>query len=279
MPLMEQTDPPSAPPSETPEPSSPERVIRDAATDLGFAVLDRFLAAAETLARSHGGRLTPQQLTSLAERMRARAGDLAPVVEPQLHRLRNLWLQVRHDHLRKQTLGRLLVHRFEHLLSDADLPPEGQVPRAMLPAFFGIMEMLLGEETVYRQQARADARLAALRVDHGPEGFDWAAAYDDPKLATIVDEVLVAMAEALEQDFADRRTRVVTALASHRPLVPLAWPEDFDDRLFNTVMNALYASLCARAGDPDRAADIAAHHGRAGLAAVTGLCRDLGGGR
>jgi len=79
---------------------------------------------------------------------------------------------------RKNAFQRLMVHRFEHRLAPdgaLDKTPD-RLSRRMLPGFFSMLSLMIGQDNLVKCHRQADALVARFRAERG-DSFDWAEVY------------------------------------------------------------------------------------------------------
>ena len=153
---------------------------------------------------------------------------------------------------RKSHFERIMVQCFAQLLprSEEKLDSGRHLSRRIIPGFIIALHQILGEDAYSRNAERTNTLVDTLHAVHGYT-FAWAEVYADPICQTVVEDVLIAIADHFA-DMARRRNWMIDVIGGNMPPasddVEKSW--EFGDSAFHAIMNALYGDLRLRSNAP-----------------------------
>ena len=145
---------------------------------------------------------------------------------------------------RTNSLGRILLGSFAHLLAPVGEPPiQGKhLSRDIIDPFLAALQLLLGPERYASYQNGCDRMVLRLRRTHGAD-FAWSMVTENPTSETVVNDILVYISRYFTH--VPKRRRWMTDLMSQE--MPAAGDQgahwQFGDREFHMLMDALYFGL------------------------------------
>lgn len=214
------------------------------------SVLGMFVQMLSTDAQNTGGALTVERIQFIAESLRTNRELLEPLYESAFQTCIRLFEDGILKEKRENCLGRILVQRFQHMISeDGNLPPDSpEISRLCIPGFIEIVIKTIGQDHYDASYAKARKILGALKEKAG-EDTVWNAFCKSEETQALVREVLLALMAQFE-DFEKRRTWFIDVMNSeidHRHRLesesggPAGWR--FKKDHFQRLMQALYTDV------------------------------------
>ena len=253
---------------------------------LGKATIDGFLAF---ISNQAGDSLSIDQLRKLARRFNDDPTIMAD-------RYSELWRAAgwsrRGDDTpdrRSAPLQRLLVERFEHLLSppgsDIQSLPDGTpaIPRASIGGILAAMATMAPGNLWDLARRRCVDVVAGLRQQMGAD-FRWDQVQANADVAKLVDDVRMAVLPYFE-DFEKRRRWFLAVVDRHQPELgwadahgqPVTHLDLLDEYGFDRVFAALFGDLVDRIRDRQARAKLLDQYGPSALASLDSLTAHLPG--
>ena len=218
------------------------------------SIVDGFVGALRGQAEKRGGHLSAEDVDALSSSFERQADKLADSFARQLEGFADAKAKSHWTHERVNSLNRILVKRFSHLLADeselGDKPDS--LSRRMLPGFFHSIEMMLGKDQVRAFENEANRITDKLRERLGND-FSWDHAYAYRASKALILDVLVAAAPHFEE--LEKRLTWMLGLINTdlRPSKPQSANPDWEldqiglirmlDALFVDLRNALEDDL------------------------------------
>ncbi len=229
------------------------------------SVLEMFLRMLDTDAEQTGGALSAERARLVAQALRDNREVMAPIYEKAAQACVHVYEEGVWEDKRANCMARLLVHGFEHLISeDLSLPPgRPELSRACIPGFIEIMIMVMGQESYDSCYERARRIVDELKRETGKVSV-WDELFASSKAQALVREALMALMGQFE-DYEKRRAWFIDVMNSHldhqQGSEPAGERWHFEEQHFKSLMQALYSSV------PGLADQVEDGPGRAQLAA------------
>jgi len=246
--------PPKAAEAPAAKPAAPEQKKRKRmSTDpkeqgrvVAQSVVDGFVGALRGQAAKRGGHLSVEDVDALSSSFERQADKLADSFARQLKSFSDAKAKSHWTQERVNSLNRILVKRFSHLLideSELKTKPEG-LSRRMLPGFFHALEMMIGKEQLAAFEQDANRITGKLRERLGDD-FSWDHAYAHRDSKALILDLLVAAAPHFEE--LDKRMAWMLGLINADLPAPKPQSANPDWKLDQIglvrVLDALFADL------------------------------------
>lgn len=241
--------PAAAPPQPAPAAKKRKRMSTDPQEQgrmVAESVVGGFVGALRGQAARRGGMLSVDDVEALSSSFERQAEVLADTFSRQLKGFAEARNKSHWTHERVNSLNRLVVKKFSHLLVDETeigKKPDG-LSRRILPGFFHALEMMIGKEHLDEFDANANRIVDKLRQRHGAE-FSWDHAYAHRDAKALILDLLVAIAPHFEE--LDKRLEWLRELINSNmpPAKPTSGKPDWtlDQIGLVRLLDAVFADL------------------------------------
>lgn len=150
----------------------------DYAEDIADLIEQKFMGLLRQRLAQGDGSLNEDDLAEMSTEFRAQMGEIRTIFLDAVKSYANASQRSVNEEHRKNAFHRLMVHRFESRLAPdtaLDKTPD-RLSRRMLPGFFSMLSLMIGQENLAKCHREADALAARLRAEMGDK-FDWAEVY------------------------------------------------------------------------------------------------------
>lgn len=169
--------------------------VHEHAEELGAALYAKFMQILKKQARESAGPLSDADIEAMGQAFRAELETIETAFVKAVEDYAEARQQNREQKSRTQHFHRLLVHNFEHRFTDESKlheQPE-KLSRRMLPGFFNMLQLMLGDRRLARFEKDAQDVVDKLR-DKNSGKLDWAAVYRSPDARTLCFQAEVEIA-------------------------------------------------------------------------------------
>ncbi len=201
-------------------------------------------------AAQKNGSLTPAQIRAVIYSFQERkAHDYAEMYTQQYDLCQRLWEAAQWQKARRSPFDRILVKRFSHLFpprsGDDGQANNGNVSRRIIPGFIAAITKMIGPQ-LYEQCHKKCLAVLDRHQDESTTLPDWQAAYTDPDIRQLTNDILMVVAHYFSH-FSKRRDWFLMIVNSN--LAPAE--SDFDAEknwqltppVFKEIMLALFEEL------------------------------------
>lgn len=187
------------------------REVENAANKL----LDMFLRMLETDAARTGGSLTTERIRQIADSLRSNRDTVEPIYEAAYQACIKMFESDEWVDKRVNCLGRILVHRFLHLVSnDKNLPVDSpKLCRPCVPGFIEILIMAIGQDLYDACYTKAQETVARIKEATGKQNV-WDEFYVSAEGQALVGQILLSLLGQFD-DFDKRRTWFIEVMNTH----------------------------------------------------------------
>lgn len=215
---------------------------------LAEAILDAFVGILRSRVARKGGHLSDADVGEMEAEFRDHLDDMKQVFVRALRSYAKAQEGQRSHRARANHFQRLIVHKFEHLLTEG---PEvhrraNALSRRMLPGFFMAVSMMIGPEDLSKYEARAKQVVDRLRGQVDDRRV-WDHVYTDPEARQLVIRAEIIMARHFAA-FEKRLDWLVAMIDSHMVPVSRDHPAagwHLTERHARTMLSALFGDLKA----------------------------------
>ena len=172
------------------DPALDERIIKQAAKsaqkhadELGEALYAKFMHILTKQLDEQDGRLTAADIESMGREFRDELVTIENVFLEAVEAFTLARETGRADQSRRKVFQRLMVNNFEHLFANEhELREQPElISRRMLPGFFTVLVLMLGEQKLTGYEKEAETLIEELRASHKGH-LSWAEIYAAPKV-------------------------------------------------------------------------------------------------
>ncbi len=152
--------------------------IHQHAEELGEALYAKFM---HILKKQAPEKLTEADINAMGQEFRAQLVTIEAVFVKAVEDYARGQVQPREEKSRTNHFQRLLIHNFEHrFANETDLPEQSEkLSRRMLPGFFNMLQLMLGERRLAQFEKNAKDVVSKLR-DKNSGTVDWSEVYRSP---------------------------------------------------------------------------------------------------
>lgn len=176
--------------------SDAARSVHEHAEELGEALYAKFMHILKKQAAESTGPLDDADIEAMGQAFRAELETIEAVFVKAVEDYAEARERTRVEKSRTHHFQRLLVHNFEHRFTDdAKLHEQPEkLSRRMLPGFFNMLQLMLGERRLARFEKDAQDVVDKLR-DKNSGKLDWAEVYRSPGARTLCFQAEVEIAK------------------------------------------------------------------------------------
>jgi len=174
----------AVPPSQAARPAASEKrpdesvSAEDYAEDIADLIEQKFMGLLRQRLAQGDGRLDEEDLAEMSAEFREQIGEIRSIFLDAVESYANASQRSKNEEHRTNAFHRLMVHRFEDRLapdSALDKTPD-RLSRRMLPGFFSMLSLMVGQDNLAKFHRQADALVKRLRAEMGDK-FTWSAVY------------------------------------------------------------------------------------------------------
>ncbi|MCW8862253.1 MAG: hypothetical protein OQK53_11000 [Rhodospirillales bacterium] len=194
-------------------------------------------------AKAHEGKLSADEIENLTKAFLSKDEVLADFYETLADGCMESFAESRFTEIRRNLLGRLVVHTFGDRFVEHAADPSRGLSREILPGFFHALNLMAGGEAIETLQAASADIVADLRMKHG-DSFSWPVYYEDARAKAILYRVLGIIAIQFLR-FEQRRDWFCNIVTVHAEgdAAPHSVPSPISEEQFTMLMNDLFQSV------------------------------------
>lgn len=170
--------------------------IQKHAEELGEKLHSNFLRFLKKKAAEGTAPLTESDIETMSQEFQAELSTIETVFEKAIDDYTRAREKARHEQSRANHFHRLIVHNFEHrFANETELSEQPELlSRRMLPGFFSMLQLMLGEQQLV-QFERDAKRIVDRLVDQNDGKIDWPKVYRSPEARKLCFQAEVQIAK------------------------------------------------------------------------------------
>jgi len=158
--------------------SGPDASAEEYAEDIADLIEEKFMGLLKQRLAENDGHLSADDVEEMGVEFREQIGEIRTIFLDAVKSFTKAKHRSLNEDDRKNTFHRLMVHRFEDRLapdSALEKSPD-RLSRRMLPGFFSVLSMMVGQDNLARFRKESDALAERLKVELG-DAFEWSEVY------------------------------------------------------------------------------------------------------